>query len=105
MPMEIDFVRQRITELRLKKGVSESAMSLALGHSRSYVTQITSGRANPSVSELLYIIEYFGITPQVFFTDPQETDIRKRLCNKIMELPDRDISVLLPLVARLEQDK
>ena len=56
--MDMDFIRTRITELRLSKGVSETAMSTALGHNRSYITHITSGRKNPSVPELLYIIEY-----------------------------------------------
>ncbi len=31
--MELEYIRQRITELRLKKGVSEYKMSLDLGHS------------------------------------------------------------------------
>ena len=35
--MDYDFIRHRVTELRLKKGVSEYQMSLDLGHSRSYV--------------------------------------------------------------------
>ena len=35
--MDTQFVRDRITQLRLKKGVSEYQMSYDLGHSRSYV--------------------------------------------------------------------
>lgn len=31
------FVRNRITQLRLEKGVSEYQMSYDLGHSRSYI--------------------------------------------------------------------
>ena len=54
--MDMEFIRKRITELRLAKGVSELAMSQALGHGRAYITHITSGRAKPSVTELLYII-------------------------------------------------
>ena len=41
--MNEDFVRERITALRLKKGVSEYQMSYDLGHSRGYVYNISSG--------------------------------------------------------------
>lgn len=35
--MDEEFIRNRITELRLKKGASEYQMSLALGQNRSYI--------------------------------------------------------------------
>lgn len=49
--MTDSFIRERITELRIKKGVSEYRMSTDLGHSKSYIQSITSGRALPSLSE------------------------------------------------------
>ena len=39
----IEFVRSRITELRVKKDVSEHKMSLDLDKSGSYIRGITSG--------------------------------------------------------------
>lgn len=45
--MDTQFVRDRITQLRLKKGVSEYQMSYDLGHSRSYVYNISSGKSLP----------------------------------------------------------
>ena len=51
-----EFLRERITELRIKKGVSESQMSYDLGHSRSYINNITSGKSLPSMIEFfLYL--------------------------------------------------
>ena len=44
-----DFVRTRITELRLKKDVSEHRMSLDLDKNGSYIRGITSGASMPSV--------------------------------------------------------
>ena len=41
--MTEEFVRERITQLRLKKGVSEYNLSYDLGHSRGYVYNISSG--------------------------------------------------------------
>lgn len=46
------YVRERITELRMRKNVSEHRMSLELGKSGSYIRGITSGTALPSLREL-----------------------------------------------------
>ena len=67
--MDSDFVKKRITELRMQKGISEYKMSLDLGRSKGYVQGISSGRAMPSLSEFFAICEYFGITPQEFFDE------------------------------------
>lgn len=47
-----DFVRRRITELRLSKNISEHKMSLDLDKSGSYIRGITSGATLPSLKEL-----------------------------------------------------
>ena len=56
--MKEEFVRERITGLRLRKGVSEYQMSYDLGHSRGYVYNISSGKALPPVKELFAICDY-----------------------------------------------
>ena len=53
--MTEEFIRNRITELRLRKGVSEYQMSYDLGHSRGYVYNISSGKALPPMKEFLAI--------------------------------------------------
>ena len=64
----IDFLRKRITELRLVKGVSEHAMSLALGKDGSYIRKVTQkAGAVPTLVSFLDICDYFGITPSEFF--------------------------------------
>ncbi len=62
-----NFIRERITELRLQKGVSSRDMSLSLGQSASYINKIENRRTLPSLTGFLYICEYFDITPQDFF--------------------------------------
>ena len=73
--MDIEFVRERITQLRLQKGVSEYKMSYDLGHSRGYINNISSGKTLPSMSEFLAICDYMNITPMDFFnvesSDPE----------------------------------
>ena len=70
--MDTQFVRDRITQLRLKKGVSEYQMSYDLGHSRSYVYNISSGKSLPPMAEFLQICNYFDITPSQFFDESEE---------------------------------
>ena len=41
--MEKKFIGDRITELRIKKNVSEYQMSLDLGKNKSYIQSISSG--------------------------------------------------------------
>ena len=50
-----DFIRERITELRMRKNVSERCMSLDMGHSEGYINHITSGKAMPSMIEFFEI--------------------------------------------------
>lgn len=100
--MDERFIRERITELRIKKGVSEYKMSLDLGHSRSYIQSISSGRAMPSMTEFIYICEYLGITPKEFFdTDTGETILLHELLNSAKTLSANDLSLLIELSIRL----
>ncbi len=96
------FVRERITSLRMKKGVSEYQMSYDLGHSRGYINNIFSGKSLPSVAELLSICEYFGITPAEFF---DEGDKDPRISREIIELISRldssDRQLMKSIVERL----
>lgn len=67
--MTAEFVRERITQLRLQKGVSEYKMSYDLGHSRGYINNISSGKSLPSMLEFFAICDYFDISPVEFFSD------------------------------------
>ncbi len=100
--MDDIFVRNRISELRSKKGVSEYKMSLDLGHSKSYIQSISSGKALPSFSEFLYICEYLGVTPKEFFdTDSNEPQMICQLMNLARSLSSEDLLVLITMAERL----
>lgn len=64
-----EFTQNRITQLRMQRGVSARDMSLTLGQNESYINRIENGKALPSLSVLFYICEYFKITPQQFFDE------------------------------------
>ena len=100
--MNEKFIADRITELRLKKNVSEYRMSLDLGHSNSYIRSITSGKALPSMTEFLYICEYFGITPKEFFDDGMKNpELVGKLYSLAKNMSDEDLAVLVNMAERL----
>ena len=70
--MDIEYVRQKITELRIKRNISEYQLSYDVGHSKNYVHNIVTGYSQPSVKELLYLIEALGVTPRDFFDEAVE---------------------------------
>ena len=100
--MNEKFIPERITELRLKKNVSEYRMSLDLGHSNSYIRSITSGKSLPSMYEFLYMCDYLGITPKEFFDseikNPAKTE---RLCRITRNISDDNMDLLIALAERL----
>lgn len=100
--MDEDFIRKRITQLRLKKGVSEYQMSYDLGHSRGYVYNISSGKALPPLKEFLAICDYFELTPQQFFDERvSHPELIQKVINELYRLSEDDILMLLGLINRL----
>lgn len=99
-----EFISKRITELRLKKNVSEYQMSLELGHSRSYVQSISSGRVMPSMKEFLAICEYLDITPMQFFDENTENPLLvQRAIQGLEGLNDKDLLMLIGLIDRMKE--
>lgn len=87
-----EFIRARITELRIRKNVSEHRMSLDLDKSGSYIRGITSGAALPSLKELFNIISYFDMSPAEFFAPLEKEDTQYcRLCERLRKLDETDL--------------
>lgn len=103
--MDEKYIRDRITYLRMKKGVSEYQMSLDLGHSKSYIQSISHGRALPSMSEFLYMCEYFGITPKEFFADDETATplLVKEIMESIKGFSDDDLDLVLSVIKRFNK--
>ena len=98
------FVRDRITQLRMKKGVSEYQMSYDLGHSRGYIYNISSGKELPPLKELFSICDYFGITPQQFFDESTQTpELIQKAVEGMRQLSESDIIMLLGFIDRLKR--
>lgn len=100
--MDVEFVRERITQLRIQKGVSEYKMSYDLGHSRGYINNISSGKTLPSMTEFFAICEYFNITPIEFFDEGKANPkLSKTVMEALDQLSEADLELTLANVRRL----
>ena len=98
-----EFVRNRITQLRLNKGISEYQLSYDLGHSRGYINNISSGKSLPSMSEFFAICEYFNITPIEFFdTNHTNPELLSKAIDEIQTLNDDDMLLMRHLLSVLK---
>lgn len=100
--MTAEFVRDRITQLRIQKGVSEYKMSYDLGHSRGYINNISSGKALPSMSEFFAICDYFDITVIEFFDEKTaDPKLTRDLSQTFNSLSREDSMLVMRLIERL----
>ena len=103
--MDESYIRNRITQLRIRKGVSEYQMSYDLGHSRGYIYNISSGKALPPMKEFLAICDYFEITPQEFFDeDTQNPELVQKAISGIKKMNEDDLLILLGLINRFQKN-
>ena len=58
---------ERLSKLRINKGVSARDMSLSIGQSAGYINNIENGVNLPSMTVFFYICEYLDISPMDFF--------------------------------------
>lgn len=100
--MDKTFIRERITELRMEKGVSEYQMSYDLGQNKNYIGTIVSGRSMPSVSGLFDIMEYFDMTPAQFF-DKYESPLIRQSMQYMRQLSQADIALLFGIIRLFHQ--
>lgn len=98
------YLRDRITELREQKGISEHRLSLELGKSGSYIRSITSGATLPSMKELFNIMAYFEISPVEFFIGLKgKNSLRAELSDRLLGLSDEDLEKVSTFVDWIEK--
>lgn len=103
--MDMEYIRNKITELRIQRDLSEYQLSYDLGHSKNYVHNIVTGHSQPSVKELLYLIEILGVSPRDFFDEAQEICnpiVVKKILDCIKDMPDQDLAAVLTVAERLK---
>lgn len=95
------FLAERITKLRLRRGISEAKMSTDLGRGRGYINRITSGRGFPGYPEFLSICRYFGMSPEDFFCAEDISDGDRTLFRKLKRLTGQEQDMLEEVIDRL----
>ena len=96
------FVADRITELRLKKNVSEYQMSLDLGRNKTYIQSITSGRNLPKMQQFFEICNYFEITPEEFFDQTlHNIPLYHKATDLLKEVDEDDLLAIISVLSRL----
>ena len=79
-------------------------MSLDLGHSRSYMQGISSGRALPSMTEFLAICDYLEVTPKDFFDEGNTNPtLLQATLDKLKGLPESDLLIIYTMAERLQK--
>lgn len=102
----INFLSDRITELRMEKGVSARDMSLSLGQGAGYINNIENKRNLPSMTGFFYICDYFKISPQEFFNFQlhHPTKMRTTIEN-LQKLSKEDFLHIAAIIDTLAQKK
>lgn len=102
--MDEKFIKQRIAKLRTDNNISARELSLRLGQSSGYINAIENGSSLPSMSMLIYICEYFKITPMEFFDEDSEFPyLIKEITREIKKLDKKTLEALLTIIKSMHQ--
>lgn len=102
--MDTEFIKRRIAKLRTDSNISARELSLRLGQSTGYINTIENGKSMPSVAMLLYICEYFNITPQEFFDEDSEYPIiLNEILKEAKKLDKKSLESLLTVVQSMQK--
>ena len=94
---------ERLSALRINKGVSARDMSLSIGQSPGYINNIENGINYPSMQVFFYICDFLGITPKEFFdTDTVNPTTVSELIDATRGLSNEQLSNLISLARGLK---
>ncbi len=99
-----DEFKTRLSQLRLRKGVSARDMSLSIGQNAGYINNIETGKALPSMSAFFFICEYLGVTPMEFFDTGTEHPAEiKRLIEHLKHIDKKQFDNISSIVEALAE--
>ncbi len=99
-----NFIQQRILKLVADSGESERSFSSKMGRSHSYLGNITSGRALPSMTDFLEICRLLNVAPKDFFDEEnQQPTYRESLFEDLMHLSSKDVVLIKSIIERLRR--
>ena len=93
---------QRLTQLRMQKGVSARDMSLSIGQNTGYINSIESGKNFPTMKNFFYICEYLHVTPKEFFEDGSaDPETIRKMVENLKRLDGEQVDALSKIVEGL----
>ncbi len=100
-----DWFSERLSTLRIQKGVSARDMSLSLGQSASYINKIENKHTLPSMAGFFYICEYLEITPEEFFNvEKADPLLSRELITEFKKLTPRYSEHVLEIIRDLNDN-
>lgn len=104
--MDEKFIRLRIAKLRTDNNISARELSLQLGQSTGYINSIENGKSLPSMSMLLYICDFFKITPSEFFDEGNEYPLLlDEIINECKKLDRDSMTSVLNIIKSLNRNR
>ena len=95
---------QRLSELRIQKGISARDMSLSLGQGESYINNVENCQNYPSMTMFFAICEFLDISPQEFFdTETRNPSQAHKLLELCKQLPTEQVDHLITLATDLQK--
>ena len=95
---------ERLSKLRINKGVSARDMSLSIGQSAGYINNIENGVNLPSMTVFFYICEYLDISPMDFFDMDSTNSTKSSELLKVSKgLDNAQIDMLINLAKGLKK--
>ena len=102
--MDESYISKRLARLRTEKDVSARDMSLSMGQSNNYVSNIENGRTLPSIQGLFYICEYLKISPKDFFDEESKNPaLLNELIEEVKGLNSKALEHCLGLIRELRE--
>ena len=99
-----DFIKNRITQLRLAQNISEYQLSFNIGKSHGYIQSITSGESQMSLDSLYDLCEYYDMSLNEFFNpDVESSNVLRDVKAELNDLSEEQLQVILDVIAQMKK--
>ena len=101
-----EFVRTKITAIRMANDYSSRKLSIELGKSTEYINQVENGRLNPTLEFLSEFCDYFKISLSDFFDKGNSHPTKFReMCFDLSVLNNEEVKQIADIVKTLAKSK
>ena len=100
------YILNRITQLRLEKGISEKQMSRDIGKNSSYLASMIKSKNLPSTGALIDICEYLEIPLKDFFDTEYEHPVTvNKIVTELKKFSEKELEMVYSLVTHINSLK